>query len=485
MNFGKAVCFATILVLSVMSGAIMFAMLSTSWMESASPLMRAGVSMTCLLVGGLLIVGPFGLVYDISHRQLVARARHALDDSKAPEEFRAAWFLRPVARAYSDVCTQAWNERHELMTGIRDLEVAHRATQAEQTQLTGVLDAINDAIIVTDPFDEIMLVNEAAGQLLEVDIEQSKRRHIREVSGDDRIRQAIIDTREAGSLRNSKHFEHEIETSGRFVPYEVTISCIPNLQGGVGAVVAVLHDLSREREISQMKSDFVSKASHELRTPLSSIRAYVEMLVDGEATDEEARREFYGVIQNETDRLGRLIDNMLNISRIEAGIVQIEREDVDMAELINRAIETLEPQAKLKNQTLHNKIAPVALSVEGDGDMLYQVILNLGSNAVKYTPEGGRITFSADSDNLTRSAVVSVTDTGFGIPPDAIPKLFDKFYRVESFKRVAKGTGLGLNLCKHIVETVHHGQIGIESELGMGSRFWFSIPMCYAGLRAA
>jgi two-component system phosphate regulon sensor histidine kinase PhoR len=249
--------------------------------------------------------------------------------------------------------------------------------------------------------------------------------------------------------------------------------------------VTILHDLTRVREISQMKSDFVSKASHELRTPLSSIRAYVEMLVDGEADDETARQEFYRIIQGETDRLGRLIDNMLNISRIEAGIVQIEREHVDIKALIDRALGSLEPQAREKQITLIQKVADVDLSVEGDADMLYQVVLNLASNAVKYTPEGGRVTVAADSDNLTRCVLLSVSDTGLGIPPDALPRLFDKFYRVENYKRVAKGTGLGLSLCKHIVETLHHGQIGVESDLGMGSKFWVTIPMRYAGSQAA
>jgi two-component system phosphate regulon sensor histidine kinase PhoR len=209
------------------------------------------------------------------------------------------------------------------------------------------------------------------------------------------------------------------------------------------------------------------------------------MLVDGEANDEKGRQEFYRIIQNETERLGRLIDNMLNISRIEAGIVQIERENVDIKALVNRAIHTLEPQAKEKEISLHTRLAAVDLCVEGDADMLYQVVLNLVSNGVKYTPEGGRVTIGGDSDNLTRCVLVTVSDTGLGIPPDSLPKLFDKFYRVENYKRVAKGTGLGLSLCKHIVETVHHGQIGVETKLGMGSKFWFSVPMRYAGSRAA
>ena len=134
---------------------------------------------------------------------------------------------------------------------------------------------------------------------------------------------------------------------------------------------------------------------------------------------------------------------------------------------------------------MSKRTEPVSVTVEGDEDLLYEVILNLLSNGIKYTPEGGRVTVSLDLDNLSRSVVVSVSDTGLGIPPDALPKLFEKFYRVENFKRFAKGTGLGLNLCKNIVESVHRGQIGVDSTLGMGSRFWFSIPMRYSGSQAA
>ena len=126
---------------------------------------------------------------------------------------------------------------------------------------------------------------------------------------------------------------------------------------------------------------------------------------------------------------------------------------------------------------MHSDIAPVNLLVSGDQDMLQQVVVNLLSNAVKYTPEGGRITLTADSDNLARCVHVGVQDTGLGIPPDDMERVFEKFFRVENYKRVAKGTGLGLNLCRHIVETVHGGQIGLDSTLGMGSRFWFTVPM--------
>jgi signal transduction histidine kinase len=243
------------------------------------------------------------------------------------------------------------------------------------------------------------------------------------------------------------------------------------------AVVTVLRDLSREREVARLKSDFVSKASHELRTPLSSISAYIEMLVDGDAEDEDARQEFYKVISTETDRLRRLIDNLLNISRIEAGLMHIEREQVQIGELVERAVQSMMHQAKENNLDIHTKLAQVDLTITGDSDMLYQVIVNLLSNAIKYTPQGGRITVAADADHLTRSLHLSVADTGLGIAPDETEKVFDKFYRVENYRRIANGTGLGLNLCRHIVETLHNGQIGLDSTLGMGSRFWFTIPM--------
>ena len=180
-----------------------------------------------------------------------------------------------------------------------------------------------------------------------------------------------------------------------------------------------------------------------------------------------------------------MIDNLLNISRIEAGLMHIDRERVDFRELTERAITNMAPQAKAKDLDIHTQLASVDLSVTGDADMLYQVIVNLLSNSIKYTPNGGRITIEADTDNLTRSLHFSVSDTGLGIAPDQLDRVFDKFYRVENYRRVAQGTGLGLNLCRHIVETLHSGQIGLESKLGMGSKFWFFVPIADRSARAA
>ncbi|MCZ6611644.1 MAG: ATP-binding protein [Planctomycetota bacterium] len=470
-----------------------FSASTVGWLAAMPPVLRL-----CLLFGVLgLVCAALLLPVGVALDRTVTKLRSYIEATGAAEGRTATFYgpkwVGPISGALIGAVEQFRQREQTLRNELREVEIRRRVSEAEQRQVEAVLHALRDGVLVTNAFNDIVVANEAAGRIFGFDHTQALHQPLEQFVDDDRLCQLIKDTSETANFADRRHVEHDINVDpgeasadGKETRiFDVTLACVENHKHEVAGVVTILHDVTREREISQMKSDFVSKASHELRTPLSSIHAYVEMLVDGEAADDEARNEFYRIIQNETDRLGRLLDNMLNISRIEAGIVQIERENVDLRSLIDRAIDTLEPQAKEKEISLHTKVAEVDLTVEGDADMLFQVVLNLISNSVKYTPAGGRITVSADSDNLTRSVVLAVSDTGLGIPPDSIPKLFDKFYRVENYKRVAKGSGLGLSLCKHIVETLHHGQIGVESELGMGSKFWVTIPMRYAGSQAA
>src|SRR5205823_14137 len=187
-----------------------------------------------------------------------------------------------------------------------------------------------------------------------------------------------------------------------------------------------------EKELAAMKNDFVSNVSHELRTPLASIKAYVEMLIDGEADDERTKLEFYEVIQNEANRLGRLIDNILNISRIESGLVKVNKQPVSLMVLLKEAIEVIRPQARQKSITLDEQIPPALYQTVGDRDMLCEVILNLLSNAVKYTPENGRVSIVTSVDESRRVMAARIIDTGVGISQKELPFVFDKFYRAES-----------------------------------------------------
>jgi len=379
----------------------------------------------------------------------------------------------------------AKNLADEAQTALESAKIHGCIDRTRRRQVEAVFDVLRDSVLVIDAHGEILHANDCAAGLLSVEPSEAAGMSLEAVVLDHQLGSTISDARN-GLPKEGRLYEQEIQIDGEPVAFEVHLQSVGRQDEPMHAVVTVLRDLSKEREIARLKSDFVSKASHELRTPLSSISAYIEMLVDGDAADEKARQEFYGVISSETERLRRMIDNLLNISRIEAGLMHIDRNRVDFGELVNRAVKNMTPQAHAKELDIHTQLASVDLAVNGDGDMLYQVIVNLLSNAIKYTPNGGRITVSADAENLTHSLHFSVSDTGLGIAPDQTEKVFDKFYRVENYRRVANGTGLGLNLCQHIVKTLHNGQIGVESQLGMGSKFWISIPIgdCVAKVAA-
>lgn len=411
-------------------------------------------------------------------------------DDERPESVAAVDWLQPVASAIAEWRTTSAERLASAEGRLREIEIRRRITEAERRQVEATLHSLRDAVLVTDTFDEIKMANEAAANLLGFDLATSVHKPIGEVIKDKALVRVIEDARAAADSNEPRHVEYTMTTNGangqpELRAFDITLSPMAtpgaDAERGSSGVVTILRDVTREKEIAQMKSDFVSQVSHELRTPLSSINAYVEMLVDGEAADETSRQEFYEIIKNEADRLTRLIDNMLNISRIEAGIVQVEDAEVDFVQVAREVIEVMQPQAKLKNITLILKDGPLVYTARASRDMMHQVMLNLVSNAVKYTPEGGRVTVTVENDDATRSVMVSIQDTGLGIPPEAMNRLFQKFYRIDNYKRVAKGTGLGLNLVKSIVETVHGGQVGVSSQVGLGSRFWFTIPYDRAG----
>jgi two-component system phosphate regulon sensor histidine kinase PhoR len=331
--------------------------------------------------------------------------------------------------------------------------------------------------IVTNRFDELILANQAAEKLLGFKLGNSLRKNVDALMGDGTLVRLIRETRSHGRNVVRKIVEHTIDTKGVPRTFNVTLSCVLTPTEEVSGVVAVLHDITREKEIGRMKTDFVSNVSHELKTPLASIKAYVEMLIDGEADDSETEREFYEIISSETDRLARLIDNILNISRIESGVVKVVREPISLTGVAKQVLDVAAAQARMKNIKLVEHLVPVYHQIEADRDMIYQAVLNLVSNAIKYTPEGGEVKVSTMVDEPRGVVVCEVADTGMGISPDELPHIFDKFYRVRANSKVGKGTGLGLTLTKHIIETVHEGKLSVTSEREKGSSFSFELPI--------
>ena len=463
------------------------------WLSGQNVVLRGAVLIVIPSLTFLVMLLSFGIAHDRAITRLSRAIETDSDGGSEIDKIDAPGWLQPVVNVFSTSVKRMAGECRQLRDQLSSVESHKFVVEAQKKQCEAVLHTFRDAVIVTDDADQIIMTNEAAGELFKFNVDEAAYQPFESIILHEKLRRLVRDTRQAGDIGQCRHAQIHIKlpvntTTSEMTQetnFDVSLTCVGNQSGDVGSVVAVLHDMTHERELSELKTDFVSKASHELRTPLASIRAYIEMLIDGEASDESSRQEFYRVIQDEAERLSRLIDYLLNISRIEAGIVQIEKKEVSINALVDQAVSSISPQASNKGIEISLKLSPEGIRLEGDRDMLHQVILNLVSNAVKYTPESGKVTIVAEKDTLTPSLLVSVIDTGMGISPDEQRRIFDKFYRIDNYKQLAPGTGLGLTLCKHIVETLHHGHIGVESKLGMGAKFWFTIPLRQTNPRIA
>jgi two-component system phosphate regulon sensor histidine kinase PhoR len=390
--------------------------------------------------------------------------------------------LSKLTYAINDLAEQARLTVERAMLQVKELEIQLKVATAERQHAEAIIYSISDAVLVTDPFDELVLANESAARTFDFDLDKCSRTPVSDVLKDPKMIEMIQEMRQSNSKSGRRIVEHQVKTPVGGRTFKVTLSCVAEQpgtaqEGAPAGVVAVLHDMTKEKEVAEMKNDFVSSVSHELRTPLASIKAYIEMLIDGEAEDEKTTNEFYEVIQNEANRLSRLIDNILNISRIESGLVKINKQPQSLTVIIKEALEVIHPQCGQKNIELVDKLTPVFYQTLADKDMLYQAVLNLLSNAVKYTPEGGAITVETIVDESKKIVSTRISDTGVGIPPKDLPFVFDKFYRAEANNRMAKGTGLGLSLVKQIIEGVHKGRIFVESHVGKGSCFGFELKL--------
>jgi two-component system phosphate regulon sensor histidine kinase PhoR len=254
----------------------------------------------------------------------------------------------------------------------------------------------------------------------------------------------------------------------------------PPLADG-GHIVVVLSDRSRERAVERMRADFAANASHELRTPLASLMGFIETLRGPAADDPPAQQRFLGIMAEQAARMNRLIDDLLSLSRIELVEHQAPADRVDLAELLEGLAAGFEPRLAARRVTLDLALAPGLPPVLGDADQLAQVAQNLLDNAVKYGREGGAVRLAAEPAAGPRwparpGVVLTVADQGHGIPREHLPRLTERFYRVDTGRsRAVGGTGLGLAIVKHIVNR-HRGQLAIDSEEGVGTTVSVWLP---------
>jgi two-component system, OmpR family, phosphate regulon sensor histidine kinase PhoR len=243
---------------------------------------------------------------------------------------------------------------------------------------------------------------------------------------------------------------------------------------GVGGCLMVIHDITEIRKLETMRSDFVANVSHELKTPLTSIKGFVETLLEGAIDDKENNRAFLTIIQEHAERLNALVNDLLSLAYLESKEITLDKCPVNMRQMLDTVVAGVSAQLKKKNIELKNEVGSGVL-VYADKNRLEQVVTNLIDNAIKFNKENGTIRISAQNEN--GQVKVLIEDSGLGIPGKDIPRIFERFYRVDKARsRELGGTGLGLSIVKHIVE-LHGGVPGVESIEGLGSKFFFTLPL--------
>lgn len=335
---------------------------------------------------------------------------------------------------------------------------------------------MSDGVLATDRRGNVTIVNNMALQLLGVENE------------DDLIGKSIIDVLDirhdytVRQLVNGEQREMIIDmsNSGNNLILNAYFSPIQRESGFVSGLVCVLHDVTSQQKEERERKQFVSNVSHELRTPLTSVRSYVEALSDGAWQDKEIAPQFLKVVQDETDRMIRMINDLLSLSRMDAGTTKLNLEYVNINELFNYILDRFdmiikkEEDPKKKKYTIERYFTKKDLWVEIDTDKFTQVIDNIMNNAIKYSPDGGVITTRLLETH--NHVILSISDQGLGIPRKDLGRIFDRFFRVDKARsRKQGGTGLGLAISKEVINMLG-GQIWVDSVEGKGSTFYISLP---------
>jgi two-component system phosphate regulon sensor histidine kinase PhoR len=341
----------------------------------------------------------------------------------------------------------------------------------ERNRLEAVLASLRDAVVAVGPRGELILANRSAAELLGVP-QDALGRPVREVLP----LPALVQLLEAAAAGRDQ--SEELPLPGGRVA-EVTCSPIRG-NGQPAGAVAVVRDVTELRRSERLRRELVANVSHELRTPLTSIKGFVETLLAGALRDEQNSRRFLEIIEAEANRLTKLVDDLLELSRLESKGVTFQLQPVDLGQLCRAVAERQQPRAERAGVRLECS-AEAGVVVVADPDRVEQVVTNLVDNALKFTPEGGRVHVRVRVRGS--EAWVSVEDTGRGIPPDDLPHVFERFYRADrSRTRASGGSGLGLAIAKHLVE-MQGGRIWATSTPGQGSVFSFAFPLAGQGVR--
>lgn len=367
--------------------------------------------------------------------------------------------------------SKLFNYMAEEMDHLQKIDVSEIINEKNKTET--ILRNIADGVLVTDPQDRILVMNTIAEKWFGLDEEKVSQKTIQECIKNEHLISLLQKVKD-GQIHSSAEFILKIVGTRDKKVFQAHAARLHNRDEELVGVVTVIRDVTKEKEAERIKTELVSMVAHELKSPLTSIYGFSELLLEANLEDSQAI-EYAQVILTESTRLTDLVNKFLDISRLEAGRTEIRMNPFDLRQLVEKIKETYKGQAEKRKIRVIVEIPKALPMAYGDQDMIEQVLLNLFSNAVKYSPVNSKVGIEAKEED--DALVVSVIDNGYGIPKEALPRIFDKFYRVvdsEGSDEV-EGSGLGLSLAKEIVEQ-HGGTIKVTSRLGIGSVFSFTLP---------
>lgn len=352
----------------------------------------------------------------------------------------------------------------------QELETRMNQLENEKIQLASILANMKEGVLALNSKGKILLANSALKKMFKLD-ENALNNFYYEVFRSPQLRELIalvLKQKEAQSQELNLGFPEEKILLTQALPIQ------SENEEGISTIL-VFFDITQLKKLERIRKDFVANVSHELRTPLTSIKGFVEALQDGAINDSKQAQHFLSIISQHSERMNRIISDLLLLSQIESDGYQLKRRSFSLKNLISEIIEQYKGLAEKKSQTLKLNFNLNDEQIEADPEKIAQVLINLLDNAIKFTPEKGKIEISVDKN--PNRIQISIRDNGFGIPSTDLPRIFERFYRVDKARsQELGGTGLGLAIVKHIVEA-HGGKAWVESELNSGSIFHFTIPV--------
>jgi len=363
---------------------------------------------------------------------------------------------------------------HEAEAQRQKLESRLKISQFENKQFFNIFDAFDFGVLLIDNRDMVFFVNKYLLDLLGQTLDDLINRSYEEVIEHEDLKAFILQRSAAGGSQTSRHMNMTFDKTDPGQFYQTSSSNITDAQGSLFIRLIRVVNVSREREAEKSQQDFINHIAHELRTPLTNIKAYNEMMMDGEINNIEMQKEFFNTINDETNRLAKLISSILELAETEMGQITATKDMVKTDWLMEGCIEAVEAVATEKNITIERQVPDNFPKIMGDKEMLKSALINILGNAVKYSPESARITFAIKETDDT--VVFEINDTGFGMDEKDLPHIFEKFYRSENDQVVEQtGSGLGLAITAEIIK-MHDGSIEVQSELDKGSQFTIKIP---------